>query len=31
VVVAGTPEELARHPKSYTGTYLRKVLLQPLP
>jgi len=31
VVAAGTPEELARHPKSYTGSYLNKVLRQPLP
>jgi excinuclease ABC subunit A len=26
VVAAGTPEEVARNPKSYTGQYLRKVL-----
>lgn len=26
IVVAGTPEEVAEHPTSYTGEYLRKVL-----
>jgi excinuclease ABC subunit A len=26
IVVAGTPEEVAHHPTSYTGEYLRKVL-----
>ncbi len=26
IVVAGTPETVARHPKSFTGSYLRKVL-----
>jgi excinuclease ABC subunit A len=26
VVVEGTPEEVARHAKSYTGQYLKKVL-----
>jgi excinuclease ABC subunit A len=26
VVAAGTPEEIARNPKSYTGQYLKKVL-----
>ena len=26
VVVAGTPEQVAKHPTSYTGQYLRKVL-----
>jgi len=26
VVVAGTPEDVARHPKSYTGQFLRRVL-----
>ena len=26
LVAAGTPEEVARHPSSYTGAYLRKVL-----
>jgi excinuclease ABC subunit A len=29
VVATGTPEEVARHPKSYTGTYLRRVLSDP--
>ncbi|MFA7002121.1 MAG: hypothetical protein WC352_08255, partial [Candidatus Omnitrophota bacterium] len=26
VVASGTPEELAAHPRSYTGKYLRKIL-----
>src|SRR5207244_5369831 len=26
VVAAGTPEEVARHPRSYTGRYLKRVL-----
>ena len=26
IVVTGTPEEVAEHPDSYTGQYLRKVL-----
>ncbi len=26
VVAAGTPEQIARNPKSYTGTYLRAAL-----
>jgi excinuclease ABC subunit A len=26
IVFAGTPEELARHPTSYTGKYLREAL-----
>jgi excinuclease ABC subunit A len=25
-VATGTPEEIARNPKSYTGQYLRRVL-----
>jgi excinuclease ABC subunit A len=29
VVATGTPEEVARHPKSYTGMYLRRVLSDP--
>ncbi|MCZ7648817.1 MAG: excinuclease ABC subunit UvrA [Planctomycetota bacterium] len=31
LVAAGTPEEIARHPKSYTGQYLKRVLRQPEP
>ena len=26
VVIAGTPEDVARHAKSYTGQYLKRVL-----
>ncbi len=26
VIAKGTPEEIANHPKSYTGKYLKKVL-----
>src|SRR5205085_1850563 len=26
VIAAGTPEEIARHPRSYTGRYLKRVL-----
>jgi excinuclease UvrABC ATPase subunit len=26
MVAAGSPEELARHPESHTGRYLRKLL-----
>ena len=26
IVAAGTPEELARHPASHTGRYLKEVL-----
>ena len=28
IVAAGTPEELAAHPTSHTGRYLRQVLAQ---
>jgi excinuclease ABC subunit A len=30
VVATGTPEEIARNPKSYTGRYLRRVLQRQL-
>jgi len=26
IVATGTPEEVAKNPKSYTGTYLKRVL-----
>jgi len=26
ILVAGTPEDVARHPKSYTGSFLAEVL-----
>jgi excinuclease ABC subunit A len=26
ILVAGTPEKVAKHPKSYTGKYLKRVL-----
>ena len=28
IVVAGTPEEVAEHPTSHTGRYLKQVLAQ---
>ena len=28
IVVAGTPEEVAEHPTSHTGKYLKQVLAQ---
>ena len=28
IVVAGTPEEVAEHPTSHTGSYLKQVLAQ---
>lgn len=26
IIAKGTPEEVAKHPKSYTGQYLKKIL-----
>jgi excinuclease ABC subunit A len=31
VIVAGTPENVAQHPTSYTGKYLKQVMAQHLP